>query len=141
MIASISGSPKRAARTTDCGLPPTPTHVGMCPSGIGGLTTCSVSADRNFQDQVLAGPPVLQAPTARLPVGRAPASLAGVFGKIGQRTVGHEDDPRPPDDDPACNERRCYVGNEADGVEGRKARYALHASSSPDRERGNRSSA
>ena len=38
MTASISGRPKRAARTTDCGLPPTPTQVGMWPSGIGGLT-------------------------------------------------------------------------------------------------------
>ena len=42
MTASISGRPKRAARTTDCGLPPTPTQVGMCPSGIGGLTNWSV---------------------------------------------------------------------------------------------------
>ena len=33
MTASISGRPKRAARTTDCGLPPTPTQVGMCPVG------------------------------------------------------------------------------------------------------------
>src|SRR3989442_470304 len=38
MIASISGNPKRAARTTDCGLPPTPTQVGMCPFGRRGRT-------------------------------------------------------------------------------------------------------
>ena len=48
MTASMSGRPKRAARTTDCGLPPTPTQVGMCPSGIGGLTNWSVSGERNF---------------------------------------------------------------------------------------------
>jgi hypothetical protein len=30
MIASINGRPKRAARMTELGLPPTPTQVGMC---------------------------------------------------------------------------------------------------------------
>ena len=37
-IASISGKPKRAARTTDSGLPPTPTHVCKRPFSIGGYT-------------------------------------------------------------------------------------------------------
>src|SRR6267378_1766012 len=52
MMASISGRPYRAARITDCGLPPTPTHVGRCPSGSGGLTYWSLRGDRKLPDQV-----------------------------------------------------------------------------------------
>ena len=36
MIASVSGRPCRAARTTDSGLPPTPTQVRSVPVSIGG---------------------------------------------------------------------------------------------------------
>src|SRR5258705_13317766 len=52
MMASISGRRYRAARITDCWLPPTPTHVGRCPPGRGGLTYWSVSGDRVVPDHV-----------------------------------------------------------------------------------------
>ena len=36
MIARVNGSPYRAARTTDSGLPPTPIHVRSVPVSTGG---------------------------------------------------------------------------------------------------------
>ena len=55
MIASISEKPWRAARTTDCGLPPTPIQTGKGDSRCG-TTSWSCSAARVVPSQV-TGPP------------------------------------------------------------------------------------
>ncbi|GAB3934331.1 hypothetical protein GCM10027614_07150 [Micromonospora vulcania] len=44
MIASISGSPCRAARITELGLPPTPIQVGMPPARIRGAVAAGPGA-------------------------------------------------------------------------------------------------
>ena len=50
MIASVSGNPYRAARTTDCGLPPTPTDVDQF------LADASADAYEKLVDRLLASP-------------------------------------------------------------------------------------
>ena len=61
MIASMSGRPIRAARTTDSGVPPTPTHVRSGrPFSTGGYTVCPLSGERVCPDQV-TGPPAASA--------------------------------------------------------------------------------
>ena len=42
MMASISGRPYRAVRTTDCGEPPTPTQVVSRPDSVFGNTSAFV---------------------------------------------------------------------------------------------------
>ena len=54
MIASTSGMPKCAARTTDSGLPPTPTQVRIDPDAVFGYTCWSVSGGRMLPCQVTA---------------------------------------------------------------------------------------
>ena len=56
MIASISENPSRAARITDCGLPPTPIHAGNGPDSRCGTTSWLSSAARVLPSQV-TGPP------------------------------------------------------------------------------------
>lgn len=51
-MASISGRPCRAARTTDSGLPPTPTQTGSRPNSVRGKTDWSTRARRVVPDQV-----------------------------------------------------------------------------------------
>ncbi len=54
MTASASGNPKRAARTTDCGLPPTPIHAGIRPDSVFGYTCRSASPARTVPSHVTA---------------------------------------------------------------------------------------
>ena len=46
MIAIMSGRPYLAVRTTDCGDPPTPTHVSRWPESVLGNTSASARAAR-----------------------------------------------------------------------------------------------
>ena len=46
MMASVRGKPYRAARTTDCGLPPTPTQVVSGGRSTGGKTRMPSSGGR-----------------------------------------------------------------------------------------------
>ena len=57
MIASISEKPRRAARMTECGLPPTPIQVGKGPDSVCGTTSWSCSDARVVPSQV-TGPPL-----------------------------------------------------------------------------------
>src|SRR6266566_8970821 len=58
MIASISEKPWRAARMTDCGLPPTPIHTGNGPNSVCGTTSWWCSGARVLPCQV-TGPPFM----------------------------------------------------------------------------------
>ena len=57
MMASASENPSRAARTTDCGLPPTPIHAGNGPDSVCGTTSWFSSGARVLPSQV-TGPPL-----------------------------------------------------------------------------------
>ena len=46
MIAIVSGSPSVAARTTDCGVPPTAIHTGSGSCSARGYTPASTSGAR-----------------------------------------------------------------------------------------------
>ena len=52
MIAIVSGSPSVAARTTDCGVPPTAIHTGSGSCSARGYTPASTSGARCGPDQV-----------------------------------------------------------------------------------------
>ncbi len=52
MMASISGSPCRAVRMTDCGDPPTPTQVGSLPDSVLGNTSAFSRGARTVPLQV-----------------------------------------------------------------------------------------